>query len=97
MVPKPYIMYACCSYKWAIRGNLCKLQIAIILFTTVILKSTLLEFCATYFNSQRGGLDVLFTTPFKDDLILASDDDDNGNDDYKDCEVQLHVDVGGCS
>jgi len=40
-------------------------------------------------------LDVLFTTPFKDDLILAFDDD--GNDDYKDCEGQLHVDVGECS
>ncbi len=56
-----------------------------------------MEFCATYFSSQRGGLDVLFTTPFKDDLILASNDDDNDDDDYKDCEEQLHVDVGGCS
>jgi hypothetical protein len=65
----------------------CKHQIAIILFTTNILKSTLLEFCATYFSSQRGGLDVLFTTCFKDDLILASNDDGNGDDDYKDCEV----------
>ncbi len=90
-------MYVCCSYKWAIWGNLCKHQIAIILFTIDILESTLLEFCATYFNFQRGGLDVLFTTPFKDDLILASNDDGNGNDNYKDCEIQLHVDVGGCS
>ncbi len=33
-----------------------------------------------------------------DDLILASDDDgDNDDDDDKDGEVQLHVDVGGCS
>jgi hypothetical protein len=97
VVPKPYTMYACCFYKWAIQGNLCKHQIAIILFTTDILESILSEFCATYFNSQKGGLDVLFTTPFKYDLKLASDDDDNGDDDYKDCEVQLHVDVGGCS
>jgi hypothetical protein len=28
---------------------------------------------------------------------LASDDDGNGDDDDKDCEVQLHVDVGGYS
>ncbi len=76
---------------------MCKHQIAIILFTIDILESTLLEFCATYFNSQRGGLDVLFSTPFKDDLILASNDDGDGDDDYKDCEVPLHVDVGGCS
>jgi hypothetical protein len=31
-----------------------------------------------------------------DDLILASSDDGDGDDD-KDGEVQLHVDVGGCS
>ncbi len=74
---------------------MCKHQIVIILFTTDILESILWDFSVTYFNSQRGGLDVLFTIPFEDDLILASDDDGNG--DYKDCEVQLHVDVGGRS
>ncbi len=69
----------------------------IILFTLDILESILLEFCATYSSSQRQGLSVLFTTPFKFDLILASNDDGNGDDDDKDCEVQLHVDVGGYS
>jgi len=71
---------------------LCKHQIAIILLTIDILKSTLLEFYGTYFGSQKGGLDVLFTTPSMNGLILASDDDD----DDKDGEVQLHVDVCGC-
>jgi hypothetical protein len=79
------------------QSNLCKHQIAIILFIIDILEFILLEFCSTYFNSQRQGLDVLFTTPFKDDLILAFDDDGNGDDDDKDCEVQLHVDAGGYS
>jgi hypothetical protein len=32
-----------------------------------------------------------------DDLILASNDDGDGDDDNKDGEVQLHVDVSGCS
>jgi hypothetical protein len=45
VVPKPYIMYACCSYEWAIWGNLCKHQI--ILLTTDILESTFLEFYGT--------------------------------------------------
>jgi hypothetical protein len=62
-----------------------------------ISKSTILEFCATYFGSQKGGLDVLFTTPSMDDLILASNDDGDDESDDKDGEVQLHVDVGGCS
>jgi hypothetical protein len=79
------------------RNNLCKHQIGIILFTIDILESILLEFCAKYFSSRRQGFDVLFTTHFKDDLVLAFDDDGNGDDDDKDCEVQLHVDVGGYS
>jgi hypothetical protein len=79
------------------RSNLCKHQIGIILFTIDVLESILLEFCAKYFSSQRQGFNVLFTTHFKDDSILASDDDGNGDDDDKDCEVQLHVDVGGYS
>jgi hypothetical protein len=60
------------------------------------LESTLLEFCGTYFGSQKGSLDVLFTTPSIDDLILVFDDDGDYDDD-KDGEVQLDVDVGGCS
>jgi hypothetical protein len=72
----------------------------IILLTIDILKSTFLKFCGTYFSSQRGGLDVLFTTPSMDDLILVSNDhgNDHGDDgDDKDGEVDLHVDVGGYS
>jgi hypothetical protein len=59
-----------------------------------ISKSIILEFCGTYFGSQKGGLDVLFTTPSMEDLILAFDDDGDDDDDDKDGEVQLHVDVG---
>jgi hypothetical protein len=73
-----------------------KHQIAIILLTTNILESTLLEFYGTYFGSQRGGLDVLFTTSSMNGLILASNDHGDDDDDDKDGEVQLHVDVCGC-
>jgi len=61
------------------------------------LEFTLLEFCRTYFGSQRGSLDVLFTTPSIDDLILVFDDGDDDDDDDKDGEIQLDADVGGCS
>jgi len=64
-------------------------QIAIILLPTDILESTLLEFYGTYFGSQKGGLDVLFTTPSMNGLASNDDDDRDG-------EVQLHVDVCGC-
>jgi hypothetical protein len=70
------------------------------LLTTDILESTFLEFCGTYFGSQKGGFDVLFTTPSIDDFILVFNDDgddDDDDDDDKDGEVQLNVDVGGYS
>ncbi len=51
---------------------------------TNISKSTLLEFCGTYFGSQRGGLDVLFTTPSMDDLVLVYDDNGNDQSDHDD-------------
>jgi hypothetical protein len=60
------------------------------------LESTFLEFCGTYFGSQRGSLDVLFTAPSIDYLILVFDDDDYDDDD-KDGGVQPNVDVGGSS
>jgi hypothetical protein len=81
----------------AIQCNLCKHQIEILLFTTNVLETILLEFCGTYFGSQNGSLGVLFTTPSMDDLILASDDDGNDDVDDKDGEVQHHVDVDRCS
>lgn len=56
-----------------------------------------MAFCGTYFGSQSGGLDVLFATSSMDDLILASDDDGNDDVDDNNGEVQLHVDVDGCS
>jgi hypothetical protein len=91
-------MYACCSCEWVIRSNLCKHQIAIKLLTIGILESTLLEFCGTYFGSQSRFGCFIYYLPSMDDLILASDDDgNNDDDDDKDGEVQLHVDVGGCS
>jgi len=55
-----------------IRGNFCKHQIAIILHTTKILAFTLLEHCGSYYGSQHGGLDGLFTRP-----SICEVDDDN--------------------
>jgi hypothetical protein len=53
------------------------------LLTINILEVTLLEFCGTYFGSQRGGLSDLFTRPIVDDLIvdIKDDDDDDGKGD----------------
>ncbi len=50
VVIKPYTMYACCSYEWAIKNNLCIYQIATILLTLDISESIFLEFCGTYYG-----------------------------------------------
>jgi hypothetical protein len=50
-----------------------------------------------WFTKERFGC-FIYNVPSMDDFILAFDDDDNNDDDdVKDGEVQLHVDVGGCS
>lgn len=95
VVPNPYTIYACCSCKWAHWGNLCKHQIAIILLTINISEVTFLEFCGTYFGSQRGGLSALFTRPIVDDLIVDIKDDDD--DDTNDGKGDMHVDMIGPS
>jgi hypothetical protein len=84
-------MYACCSYKWAIWGNLCKHQIVIILLSTNIFKSILLEFYGTYFGSQRGGwnpLDYVLWT-LQDYCTPSLHLGDHENQPKKDASFQL--------
>jgi hypothetical protein len=40
-VPLPFIKYACCTCEWALRGNLCKHQVAIFLTCTDLTKENI--------------------------------------------------------
>ena len=56
----PFVEYACCSCEHALRGNFCKHQIAILLkFLPDCRESSILEYCGTYYGTQRGGLKAL--------------------------------------
>ena len=52
--------YACCDCEYAIRGNFCKQQAAIILKTTDVDQDCIVEYCGMYYGTTRGGLTEMF-------------------------------------
>ena len=67
--------YVCCSCPLGFRGNFCKQQYAIILQYTDISESMLLEFCGTYFGTNRGGLGAMFAASVPDDFFEDGDEE----------------------
>ena len=79
----PYTKYTSCSCEWAIRGNMCKHQLAVIKSSTDISWDDMLEFLGTYYGSLRGGLEAMFEhnvpiDPFED---LDGDEDEEDVED----------------
>ena len=58
-----------------LRGNFCKHQCAIILQHIDVSCSMLLEFCGTYFGTNRGGLGAMFEVSVPDDFFEDEDED----------------------
>ena len=52
-VTSPYFKYVCCSCLWGLRGNFCKHHCAIILQNIDVSECMLLEFCGTYFRTNK--------------------------------------------
>ena len=79
----PFVDYACCSCEHALRGNFCKHQIAILLkFLPDCRESSILEYCGTYYGTQRGGLKALclFSKPHEiSDFEEELDEDASGH------------------
>ena len=70
----PYTSYASCSCEWCIGENMCKHQLAIIKASTNIPLGVMLELFGTYYESLRGGIEVMFElsvpiNPFEDDGV----------------------------
>ena len=84
-VSRPFFKYACCSCPWGLRGNFCKHQCAIILQHTDISESMLLEFCGTYFGTNRGGLEAMFGASVPDDFF--EDEDEESCVDLDTCNI----------
>ncbi len=61
-VPLPFTKYACYTCEWALRGNLCKHQVAIFLTCTDFIKENIIQYYGTWYGSNRGGF-VVWTLP----------------------------------
>ena len=72
---RPCLKYACCSCPWGLREFFCTHQCAIILQYTDISESMLLEFCGTYFGTNRGGLRAMFEASVPADFFEDKDEE----------------------
>jgi len=74
----PFSEIFCCTCEWALRGNMCKHQIVIILTCTDIFQEDIIHYYGTWYGSHRGGLGHMFADPrhIPDDME-SNDDDEN--------------------
>jgi len=72
----PFTEIAYCTCEWALRGNMCKHQIVVILTCTYISQEDIIHYYGTRYGSDRGGLGHMFVDPghILDDM--ESNDDD---------------------
>jgi len=62
-VPLPFTKYACCTCEWALRGNLCKHQVANFLTCTNLIKKNIIQYCGTWYGYDREGFVAMFMDP----------------------------------
>jgi hypothetical protein len=62
-VPLPFTKYVCCTCEWALRGNLCKHQVAIFLTCIDPTKENIIQYCGTWYGSHRVGFATMFANP----------------------------------
>ena len=104
-VSRPYLKYVCCSCPWGLQGNFCKHQCAIILQHIDISDSMLLEFCDTYFGTNRRVLRVMFEALLLDDFFEDENEKsysvlelcnifDALEEDKEEVEDRLHISQG---
>ncbi len=69
----------CCTCEWALRENMCKHQIVVILTCTNISQEDIIHYCGTWYGSHRGGLGHMFVDPqhIPDDMESNDDDEDD--------------------
>jgi hypothetical protein len=63
VVKFPFTKIFCCTCEWALRGNMCKHQIVVILTCINIFQEDIIYYCGTWYRSHRGGLGHMFVDP----------------------------------
>jgi hypothetical protein len=76
MVKFPFTKIFCYTCEWALRRNMCKHQIVVILTCTNISQKDIIHYCGTWYGSHHGGLDHMFVDPWHIPNDKESNDDD---------------------
>ncbi len=76
MVKFPFIEIFCYTCEWALRGNMCKHQIVVILTCIDIFQEDIIQHCGTWYGSHRGRLGHMFANPQHIPNDIGSNDDD---------------------
>jgi len=63
MVQFPFIEIFCCTCEWALRKNMWKHQIVVILTCTHISQEDIIHYYGTWYGSHCGGLGHMFVDP----------------------------------
>jgi len=72
----PFIEIFCCTCEWALRRNMCKHQIVVILTCTDIPQEDIIHYYGTWYGSHRGRLGHMFAHPQHIPNDMESNDDD---------------------
>jgi len=78
----PFIKIFCYTREWALRGNMCKHQIVVILTCTNIYPEDIIHCYGTWYGSHRGGLGHMFADPRHIPNDMESNDDDEDEDEH---------------
>jgi hypothetical protein len=57
VVKFPFTEIFCCTCEWALRRNMCKHQIVVLLTCTNISQEDIIHYCGTWYGSHHGGVD----------------------------------------
>ncbi len=81
-VPFPFTKYVCCTFEWALCGNLCKHQIAIFFTCINLTKENIIQYCGTWYGFDRGGFTAMFANPTYMHIYDNESDDEEANEDH---------------
>jgi len=76
VVKFPFTEIFCCTYEWALQGNMCKHQIVVILTCTNIFQKDIIHYCGTWYGSHYGRLGHMLANPQHIPNDMESNDDD---------------------
>jgi hypothetical protein len=81
-VPLPFTKYACCTCELALRGNLCKHQVVILLTCTNFIKENIIQYCGIWYGFDHGGFVAMFVDLTYLHIYDNEFDDEKANEDH---------------